>query len=470
MSQQGRSARRRPQRLARRRAAVQGFDRGGVRRSRLFSRPVIATVGLILAATLIASLAVVAFDSSGPSSTTDPPPVRRTGSDVITGAVEGKPTWNAPPPFALVEGVDYGAEIELESGEIIVIDLLETLAPEHVNNFVFLVNEGFYDGLSFHEVLPGLRAHAGDPTAGDLEADFPADAGYLLPDEPTADEVGDALAVDSEGMVAMRRSEVGVSSSQFFITLSDRGSETDQASTAFGQVTSGIGVLYGFDSRDPSRIPTPLPGPRIVAIRITEDGAVAMTAGTSVESPAAQEKPPPVPDLSLSWGEPPAFALEDGVDYRATIEMVGGGTIEIDLYEDLAPGHVNNFVFLARQGFYDAVMFHRIIHGFMAQGGDPTGFGTGGPGYLLDAEFNETRHVRGVVSMARSADPNSAGSQFFIVYDDAPHLDGQYTAFGEVTSGMDVVAAFPERDPADPSEPPGPQIATITISEAARAQ
>ena len=430
----------------------------------------IATVGLILAATLIVSLALVAFDSSGPSPTTDPPPVRRTGSDVISGAVEGKPRWDAPPAFALVEGVDYGAEIVLESGEVVVVDLMETLAPEHVNNFVFLVNEGFYDGLSFHEVLPGLRAHTGDPTAGDPDADFPDDAGYLLPDEPMSGEAGDALALDSEGMVAMRRNEDGLSSSQFFITLSDQGSEADEASMAFGQVTSGIVVLHGFNPRDPSRIPTPPPGPKILTIRIIEDGAVATTAGTSVDLPAAKDAPPPIPDLSLSWDAPPAFALEDGVDYRATIEMVGGGTIEIDLYEDLAPGHVNNFVFLAREGFYDAVTFHRIIYGFMAQGGDPTGFGTGGPGYLLDAEFNDTRHVRGIVSMARSADPNSAGSQFFIVFDDAPHLDGQYTAFGEVTSGMDVVAAFSERDPADPSEPPGPQIATITISEVARAE
>ena len=187
-------------------------------------------------------------------------------------------------------------------------------------------------------------------------------------------EAGDALALDSEGMVAMRRNEDGLSSSQFFITLSDQGSEADEASMAFGQVTSGIVVLHGFNPRDPSRIPTPPPGPKILTIRIIEDGAVATTAGTSVDSPAAEDAPPPIPDLSLSWDAPPAFALEDGVDYHATIEMVGGGTIEIDLYEDLAPGHVNNFVFLAREGFYDAVTFHRIIHGFMAQGGDPTGF------------------------------------------------------------------------------------------------
>ena len=429
-----------------------------MRRSRLFSRPVIATVGLVMAVALIASLALVAFDSGGPSPTTDPPPVRRTGSDVVTGAVEGKPTWAAAPAFALVEGVDYGAEIVLESGEIIVVDLLEDAAPDHVNNFVFLVGENFYDGLTFHEVLAGERIRTGDPTAGDPSADWPSDAGYELPDESVAAE-DPAVAVDSQGILAMWRDDVGASSSQFLITLSPEGTNA-AGLTAFGRVTSDLEPLYGLASRDPAAIPPPPAGPKIVEIRITEDGVAASSGGSEAAAESRQ----------TSWDEPPAFALEDGVDYRARIEMVGGGVIEIDLHEELAPQHVNSFVFLARAGFYDSVTFHRIIHGFMAQGGDPTGTGAGGPGYTIDAEFNDTRHVRGVLSMARSADPNSAGSQFFIVYDDAPHLDGQYTAFGEVTSGMDVVDAFPERDPTDPTEPPGPEIASITISEIVRAE
>ena len=428
-----------------------------MRRSRIFSRPVIATVGLLLAVALILSLALVAFDSGGPAPTTDPPPVRRTGSDVITGAVQGKPTWDAPPAFALVDGVDYGAEIVLESGEVIVIDLFEGAAPGHVNNFVFLTNQKFYDGLTFHEVLPGVSIRAGDPTAGDPAADWPADAGYALPDEEGA---SDTTTVTAEGVLAMWRDESGASSSQFLITLSEPDSNASDGLTAFGRVTSDLQPLHAFGSRDPAAIPTPPAGPKIVEIRITEDGVSAAareSAQTEAESPG-------------SWDEPPAFDLTDGVDYRATIEMADGGIIEIDLYEELAPQHVNSFVFLARQGFYDSVTFHRIIHGFMAQGGDPTGTGAGGPGYTIDAEFNDTAHVRGILSMARSADPNSAGSQFFIVYDAAPHLDGQYTAFGEVTSGMDVVDAFPARDPSDPSEPPGPQIASITISEIVRAE
>ncbi len=460
MSQRGRSARTRPQRLARRRASIQGFDRGGGRRSWLRSRWVLGTFGIVAAAALIAGLVATGFDSGGPAPTADPPPVRRTGSEVLTGAVEGKPTWDAPPAFALQESVDYGAEIELESGEIITLDLFEETSPQHVNNFVFLAREGFYDELTFHEILTGIRIRAGDPTAGDASLDWATDAGYSLPDEPVDAANEAALTTDGVGIVTMWRDDAGASSSQFVISLSE-GAAFDQGVTVFAQVTGGMDHLYAFGSRDPAAIPIPVSGPKIVAVRITENGAVA-----EVES--VEEDVTPVPDLSLSWDEPPVFALEDDVDYRATIEMVGGGTIEIDLYEDVAPQHVNNFVFLAREGFYDAVTFHRIIHGFMAQGGDPTGFGSGGPGYTIDAEFSDTPHVRGVLSMARTADPNSAGSQFFIVYDAAPHLDGQYTAFGEVISGMDVVDRFPERDPLDASAPPGPQIARISISEIAQ--
>ena len=121
------------------------------------------------------------------------------------------------------------------------------------------------------------------------------------------------------------------------------------------------------------------------------------------------------------------------------------GKIEIQFFEDKAPGHVKNFKDLAKKGFYDGTIFHRVIPGFMIQGGDPntksddrSNHGMGGPGYSIKAEFNDTPHKRGILSMARSQDPNSAGSQFFIVVKDAAFLDGQYTAFGKVLSGMAV--------------------------------
>ncbi|MGI5921003.1 MAG: peptidylprolyl isomerase [Syntrophomonadaceae bacterium] len=128
-----------------------------------------------------------------------------------------------------------------------------------------------------------------------------------------------------------------------------------------------------------------------------------------------------------------------------TIEMETGAEIKIELYPEIAPNTVRNFISLVQQGFYDGVIFHRVIPGFMIQGGDPEGTGMGGPNYRIKGEFsangfpNSLKHTRGVISMARTAAPDSAGSQFFIMTDPAPHLDGQYAAFGKVTSGMEEV-------------------------------
>ncbi len=122
------------------------------------------------------------------------------------------------------------------------------------------------------------------------------------------------------------------------------------------------------------------------------------------------------------------------------------GDILIELYPDSAPNTVANFKALAGKGFYDGLTFHRVIEGFMAQGGDPKGNGTGGPGYTIKAEFNDRKHVRGTVAMARSASPDSAGSQFYICYEAQPHLDHQYTVFGQVVDGMDVVDQIVQGD------------------------
>ena len=131
-----------------------------------------------------------------------------------------------------------------------------------------------------------------------------------------------------------------------------------------------------------------------------------------------------------------------------TIEMENGGKIVAELYPEVAPITVNNFVSLASKGFYDGLIFHRVISGFMIQGGDPQGIGIGGPGYSIKGEFagngvkKDLSHSRGVLSMARAQMPNSAGSQFFIMHADGPFLDGQYAAFGKVTEGLDVVDAI----------------------------
>ncbi len=127
-----------------------------------------------------------------------------------------------------------------------------------------------------------------------------------------------------------------------------------------------------------------------------------------------------------------------------TIEMEDGGVIKAELYPEAAPNTVNNFISLVRDGFYDGLIFHRVIPGFMIQGGCPQGTGMGGPGYSIKGEFtrngfeNNLKHDRGVLSMARAMSPNSAGSQFFIMVEKAPHLDGEYASFGKVTEGLDV--------------------------------
>lgn len=170
--------------------------------------------------------------------------------------------------------------------------------------------------------------------------------------------------------------------------------------------------------------------------------------------------------MAKQYPTPPAMTIDPNKQYTASIETTAG-TINVELFPKDAPGHVNSFVFLAREGFYEGVIFHRVIPGFMIQGGDPTGTGSGGPGYRLKAEFNSRKHKRGVLSMARTSDPNSAGSQFFIMHDDAPHLDGQYTAFGQVTSGLEVVdkIATAQRDRNDrPTNPT--KINKITVTEA----
>ncbi|QNM82245.1 peptidylprolyl isomerase [Sphingomonas sabuli] len=135
-------------------------------------------------------------------------------------------------------------------------------------------------------------------------------------------------------------------------------------------------------------------------------------------------------------------------DDRLTFTLSSGGDVVIKLRPDVAPGHVERITTLAKQGFYDGVLFHRVIPGFMAQGGDPTGTGRGGSDLPdIDAEFNDVPHVRGTCSMARTNDPNSANSQFFICFDDASFLNGQYTAWGEVESGMEHVDALPKGEP-----------------------
>ena len=153
-----------------------------------------------------------------------------------------------------------------------------------------------------------------------------------------------------------------------------------------------------------------------------------------------------------------------------TITMASGGVMSVELYPDVAKNTVDNFISLVQKGFYDGVIFHRVIKGFMIQGGDPTGTGMGGPGYGIKGEFrgngvaNELVHERGVISMARSRHPDSAGSQFFLMHKKSPHLDGQYAGFGKMTEGLDVLDGIAETAVDMQDRPRAEQkVATMTV-------
>jgi len=168
-----------------------------------------------------------------------------------------------------------------------------------------------------------------------------------------------------------------------------------------------------------------------------------------------------------TYDHPPEMALDPAIVYYATL-VTEKGTIRIRLFSEEAPETVNNFVSLARDGYFDGTTFHRVIEGFMAQGGDPTGTGTGGPGYSIPDEFHPgLRHDKpGVLSMA-NAGPNTGGSQFFITHVATPWLDDRHAVFGEIVEGMDVVNAIRERDPQRDREP-GDQIERVEVEETPR--
>ena len=157
--------------------------------------------------------------------------------------------------------------------------------------------------------------------------------------------------------------------------------------------------------------------------------------------------------MAKQWNTPPEMQIDPKKKYKARMET-DKGTMVIELFADKAPKTVNNFVFLAREGFYEGIMFHRVISDFMVQGGDPTGRGSGGPGYKFGDEFHPSlKHDKqGILSMA-DAGPGTNGSQFFITHRATPHLDGKHSVFGQVVEGLDVLMSIPPRDPGNPNAP-----------------
>ena len=168
--------------------------------------------------------------------------------------------------------------------------------------------------------------------------------------------------------------------------------------------------------------------------------------------------------MAKQWTTPPAMQIDPKKQYKARMET-DKGTMVIELFANKTPITVNNFVFLSREGYYDGVIFHRVIDNFMVQGGDPTGTGRGGPGYKFGDEFNSSlKHDKqGILSMA-NAGPGTNGSQFFITHGPTPHLNGRHTVFGQVVEGLDVLMSIPARDPGNVNAP-AVKIISVTIEE-----
>ena len=220
-------------------------------------------------------------------------------------------------------------------------------------------------------------------------------------------------------------------------------------------VVSLGGVFITTQFGNPSPQPTPTPTP-------TEAAAAAEATPTAEPTP----EPTPTPDADgvlRSYSEPPAMEIDPSNRYEALIRTERGD-IRVELLPQEAPGYVNNFVFLARNRFYDGLTFHRVITGFVAQGGDPTGGGAGGPGYSLAEETNELPFEAGVLSMAKST--AVSGSQFFITLEPTPFLEPDFTVFGRVIEGLDVARSLTAREPG-PGAPPADRILSIEITETA---
>jgi len=365
--------------------------------------------------------------------------------------------WNTPPENVLESGQIYVATFKTEVGDI-AVELFADAAPANVNNFIALANAGYYDGTHFYEVIDQIVAVGGDPLG-----DGSGSPGYVINDELATS------AFDSAGWLGSAQLAPDSNTGQFFLSLADT-SWLAERFTPMGMVIEGLDVLNEIELRDPAQAPES-PGTLIQRIDISTATSSSLPDPTPTPEPLAPTTPPEgerplskvdAPERNGYYNTAPQLEIDPNEDYVAIVRT-DVGDITIDLYEDQTPNTVNNLVLLALNGFYDDTIFHRVIEGFMAQLGDPTGTGGGGPGYRFDDEFvPELTHDRaGIVSMA-NAGPGTNGSQFFITFDATDWLDGAHTVFGEVIEGMDVVENIPLRDP-DTATEPGLKIIRIDI-------
>ena len=357
------------------------------------------------------------------------------------------PAWRnglpAPPRAVFDPSTAYYWTLDTSLGTL-KFRLRPDLAPMHVTSTVYLTRLGFYNGLTFHRIIPGFIAQGGCP--------FGTGAGN--PGYRYGGEIHNVITHDRPGILSMANAGPGTDGCQFFVTL-QKAPHLDGKHTVFGELIWGMDTLralekFGTRNGAPLR-PIVISEARVTVVENGNDPSTRLAVGTPLGSATEFETDiiAEIDDFITTmkidrshprWRRqlprPPQQRFPQGKRFVWKLQT-SSGPIEITLWPHLAPMHVSSTVYLTRLGFYDGLTFHRVIPGFMAQGGCPGGDGSGTPGYRYEGEVsNEVRlDRRGLLCMA-NAGPNTEGSQFYITFIPCPHLEGKDTVFGEVTSGL----------------------------------
>jgi cyclophilin family peptidyl-prolyl cis-trans isomerase len=393
----------------------------------------------ILGFALVFVIAIGACGEANDAVTETPPEPTEPMS--TAAAVEKADSWDSPPLMVIDPDVIYIATLVTERGDI-KVELFAEKAPMTVNNFIFLAQQGYYDDITFHRVIPGFMAQSGDPTGTGTGS-----PGYTIPDE-----IVQGLPFDQEGLLAM--ANVGApdtNGSQFFITYAPALSLNGKH-TIFGKVIEGMDVLRQLTPRDPQQAPD-FEGDRLIRVDIEQVDQSKLPTPTAGPEPvvpeAAEGRPladlPPAERENLFNGMP-EMEIDPRQAYTAVIETTQG-RIEVELDAANAPLSVNNFVVLAELGYWDGFPIAAVQEGGFVLTGSPAGRPDSDVGYVLLPPENGNPASPGALGYWFRQDRlASSGSQFFITLDDLPGMEAYYTIFGYVTAGLDVAQSLTTED------------------------
>ncbi|MFQ5614794.1 MAG: peptidylprolyl isomerase [Anaerolineae bacterium] len=416
---------------------------------------------LVIAGLLLAACGAAATPEATQAPTPAPPAtVTNTPAPVATtaptateppaqaAAPDASLQWDAPPEMTIDPDQIYLATFKTERGDI-KIELFASKAPKTVNNLIFLAKAGFYDGTTFHRVLPDFMAQGGDPTG----------TGGGGPGYRFEDELDPSLTFDGPGYLAMANAGPNTNGSQFFITTAATP-WLNGRHTIFGKVVEGLDVLYALTLRDPQNNPD-FDGDVLETVVIEETAVSLLPPPTATPVPIVpvpEEGRPlaelDIPDREDIYTGPPEMIIDPAKSYVATIETTQGD-ITVELYTEDAPESVNNFVVLAQLGYWDSFPIVFTAPDQFVLTGSPAAQPSSDVGYSIPAEYARPNITGAVGYFFRTDRIGSSASQFYFLLADVPDLDGQWAVFGGITEGLDVAQALTTDD----------AIETISIEE-----